>query len=351
MARIGPRFFIVNVFAERKFSGNQLAVVEMERTMTSRRMQEIAAEFNFPETAFVRQPAKPNADWRVRIFTPKQEIPFAGHPTLGAAYVIRRHLQNSTGKKSGVPKKNPHVADRKKNPGNDARGWSDPDYFHLELQAGRIPVWFEEKSDLIWMRQNKPTFGPVHPPESIAEILCTSERNLRTGFLTKEAKLQEVSTGIPFLMAPMKNLESVRNAYLDMAAYNRYFQSRPTLPIYIFTAEALSRKNQFHARMFAPHFGIPEDPATGSATGCLGAYLARYGITKGKGSVFAPGADPFALGTDPILDLRIEQGFSVNRPSLLRLQVKAPAENSEPDDLGDILVGGRVVDIASGVLA
>ncbi len=167
-------FFIVDVFAEKQFTGNQLAVVLNANALTDEEMQQIAREMNFSETAFVRSDSPSMGGYPVRIFTPQQEIPFAGHPTLGTAFVINNEYENGSAKQ-----------------------------ISLDLQAGSIPVEFQRNFDTIeclWMKPKKPSFGTTLEIEQLAEAL-----NLQANDFDPEFPIQEVSTGLPFLIIPVKS--------------------------------------------------------------------------------------------------------------------------------------------------
>jgi trans-2,3-dihydro-3-hydroxyanthranilate isomerase len=306
------RFHIVDVFGESKYSGNQLAVVLPGGPLAQADMQAIAREFNFPETTFLgsltakggaKGGAKRGANqgakrggYHVRIFTPRKEVPFAGHPTLGTAFVIRNH-----------------VASRK------------PPVIALDLGVGRIPVRFVPgEPGLAWMRQPAPVFGPIHARAAAAALVGLSSRDLDSRF-----PAQEVSTGMEFLLLPVKSLEAMRRASADRAACQAHFAKRPggELPLFLFCPETYDPAHALNARMFADAFGIPEDPATGSANGCLAAYLGRYRYF-GSGEV----------------GVVVEQGYEIGRPSLLRISATEGKQGPE------IEVGGRVIEVAEGRL-
>jgi trans-2,3-dihydro-3-hydroxyanthranilate isomerase len=292
MSARGSIFHIVDVFGKGKYSGNQLAVVRLKHPVADSEMQKIAAEFNFAETTFVLEEKGNRSVFAVRIFTPRKEIPFAGHPTLGTAHVIRNKILAG-----------------------------NPERVTLSLAMGRIPVDFQEGAGLAWMKQNRPVFGKTHSAGAVSRII-----GLRSEDMDQDFPVQEVSTGLPFLLVPVLSLKAVRRAGLDSAAYRGYFKGKPELPLFIFTRETVDKANDIHARMFAPAFGIPEDPATGSAAGCLGGYILKTGYLKG-GSI----------------DISVEQGYEMGRKSLLR--IKAGSARGP-----DIRVGGKVFEVAEGVL-
>lgn len=289
----GSRFHLLDVFGEEKYAGNRLAVVLPPTPLAPAEMQRIAAEFDFPETTFVAAAPRRDGAFGVRIFTPRREVPFAGHPTLGTAHVIRERL---------------------------ARG--RPDSVVLSLEIGRIRVDRDPEGPL-WMQQKPPAFGTIHDPARIARVL-----GLGAAGIDRDFPVQEVSTGLPCLLVPLRSLEAVRAARVVDRAFRAYFRPGAELPLYLFCREALEPGHHLHSRMFAPHLGIPEDPATGSAAGCLAGYILAHRYLEGDR-----------------LDLAVEQGYEMGRKSLLRLRARAARGGM------DIRVGGRVVAVGEGRLA
>lgn len=286
------QFYIVDVFAETPLSGNQLAVIR--GTPDDATMQAIAQEMNFSETTFITSDEPRAGGYDVRIFTPNQELPFAGHPTLGTAFVIMNELMGASA-----------------------------DSVVLNEQVGQIPVHRQEDG-VLWMRQNPPQFGRTYDANEVAAVL-----NLQLDDLDTRYPVQEVSTGVPFVICPLKTLAAVKRAAIDLTHFQQMLASGNdglgAHAIYIFAPEAELPENDFHARCFVGLLaGPPEDPATGSATGCFTAYLVHHGI----------------CGT-PHVRKRVEQGFEIDRPSLLFIDT-----GSEPGS--HVLVGGRVQMIARG---
>ncbi|MEG5173955.1 PhzF family phenazine biosynthesis protein [Microcoleus sp. B3-D7] len=289
-------FYIVDVFAESKYAGNQLAVFcgAGVAELSEAQMLLIAREINYSETTFIRSPDPRDGGYDVRIFTPKKELPFAGHPTLGTAFVLQQEI---------IREKVDRVI--------------------LNLAVGQIPVTFNyhnESADLLWMRQNPPSFGQVLSAETLANVL-----NLAPDEIDANFPIQEVSTGVPFIIVPIKTLASLKKAQVNLDKYFELVNTMEAKEILIFCPETYSDLNDLSVRVFAHSLGIPEDPATGSANGCLAGYLVEhdyYGEAK--------------------IDVRVEQGYEIDRPSLLLLQA---AKNE-----GEItvLVGGKVVMIAKG---
>lgn len=185
---MGLTFYIVDVFAEEKYAGNQLAVVRGGADLPDETLQKIALEMNYSETTFVLSEGEIEGGYDVRIFTPGGEVPFAGHPTLGTAYVIQHEILD------------------------------DPvERVTLNLKAGNIPVTFGE---VLWMRQLQPTFGKTLDPASVASML-----HLERADLDDHYPIQEVSTGLPALIVPLKNLDALqrcrvhRDRYLEVVEY------------------------------------------------------------------------------------------------------------------------------------
>ena len=282
-------FYIVDVFAEEKYAGNQLAVVRGGAGLSDETLRKIALEMNYSETTFLLAEEERDGGYDVRIFTPGGEIPFAGHPTLGTAFVIRQEIL------------------------------AEPvERVTLNLKAGKIPVTFGE---VLWMRQLPPTFGATLDPASVSLALNLEEADLDGDFPT-----QEVSTGLPAIVVPLKSLDVLRRCKVDWERYVELVGQGKNL--YVFCPEAHENgPGDLAARMFADDLGIPEDPATGSAAGCLAGYLVEHRY----------------LGTDSI-DVRIEQGYEIGRPSLLYL--RAEREGAETS----VFVGGKVQMVARGEL-
>jgi trans-2,3-dihydro-3-hydroxyanthranilate isomerase len=259
-------------------------------------MQRIARETNFSETTFLTADAPRDGGWDVRIFTPLAEVPFAGHPTLGTAHVIRQALQAQPA---------PRVV--------------------LNLQVGPIAVTADRSEpgdEVLWMRQRRPTFGETLPLDVAARLL-----RLPPAAFDPRFPVQAVSTGLPFWIAPLRDIEQVRRARADVEAFESLFARHETKMMLFFAPGAVDAGNDLHARMFAHLYGVAEDPATGSANGCLAGWLAHHRYFGGAS-----------------VDARVEQGYEMGRPSLLRLRARS-------DDAGiTIDVGGRAITVARGEL-
>jgi trans-2,3-dihydro-3-hydroxyanthranilate isomerase len=287
-------FSIVDVFAEEPYAGNQLAVVWPAAGLSAGTMQRIAAEFHFSETAFILSDTPRNGGYDVRIFTPGAEVPFAGHPTLGTAHVLRSEvMRESTAK------------------------------IILHLPVGPIPVEADAVMDGVhWMKQNQPEFGSVFPSETPARVL-----NLAPDDVDGRFPVEEVSTGLPHVIVPLKTLDALKRCKVDRELYFDWIRDAWAKPVLVFCPQAHKPGNHVSVRMFADCFGIPEDPATGSGNGCLAAYLVRHRY----------------LG-NPRIDIRSEQGYEIGRPSLLYLR------SGETDGRIEVFVGGRSVTMARGKL-
>ena len=277
------RYFITEVFAEGAYSGNQLATVIDCEGLSTAEMQKIARAFNFAETTFFMG-GDELSGFDVRIFTPESELPFAGHPTLGTAFLLRHHI---------IGFDTPHLT--------------------LNLGVGPIGVRFEPEGD-IWMKQNAPTFGAeLDPVDSAGKI------GLEASDLLEDFPCQLVSTGLEFLIVPVSDLEALRGASV--------VPSKSQTGVLAFCGEGYRESHQYASRMFAPGLGVAEDAATGSATGCLAAYLAQHRFN----------------GTS-IVHGTVGQGFEINRPSALQLFA-----DKDADEGFIVEVGGKVNLVAEGL--
>ena len=290
------RFHIVDVFAERPYSGNQLAVVVGAENLSDETMQQIAAETNYSETTFVTPEPEEDGGYRVRIFTPAREIAFAGHPILGTAWVLRHHV---TPEASGPVR--------------------------LNLAVGQVPVKFEffaEGDEVAWFLAPPVALGAGCARKSIAAALGISPEDIAT-----ESPVQQISAGISAMIVPLRSLDALRRSKLDLDAYaSLAAQGFPPL-VYLFCRQTHHPQNDLCARFFFEAHGVREDPATGNGAAFLGAYLLEHGL----------------LGRAD-LSLRIEQGYEVRRPSLVMLRARMASGSRE------VSVGGRVVPTMRGEL-
>jgi trans-2,3-dihydro-3-hydroxyanthranilate isomerase len=283
-------FYIVDVFAEKKYAGNQLAVFREAGELSSEEMQQLARETNFSETTFILKDKQRDDGYDVRIFTPREEVPFAGHPTLGTAHIIRNEIQKDK-----------------------------TEVIFLNLQVGKIPVTFSQDG-YCWMKQIEPQFGKQHPAETIGVILGLPVTDIDDRF-----PIQEVSTGLPFFIVPLKTLAALKNAKVNRDKYFAFIKDSWAKGILVFCPQAHEKQNDISVRVFVDCFGIPEDPATGSGNGCLAGYLVKHRY----------------FGKDRI-DIRSEQGYEIGRPSLLLLKADQEGERI------NINVGGKAVIVAKG---
>lgn len=282
------RFYIVDVFAEEKYQGNQLAVLVPDKELSTTEMQQIVREFNFSETTFITSGKQNNGGYDVRIFTPDTEIPFAGHPTLGTAFVIREFLESGQG-----------------------------DQIILNLGVGQIPVRFTGKE--IFMEQKEPSFGMViDQPEVIANILQIKAQDIRSDY-----PIQVVSTGLPAVIVPLKSLDAVRRCAIHHSNFQHFIDTMIKCNLLVFVPEAEKEENDLRVRVFMDDTGFFEDPATGSANGNLAGYLLEHNFFQASK-----------------INYRVEQGMQ--RPSLII--VDAEKSNGK----FRIHVGGKVFSVAKG---
>lgn len=285
---------LVDVFTDRPCAGNQLAVVTGAKGLTGRQMQAFAREMNFSETTFVMDEKPAGGLWPVRIYTPKYEVPFAGHPTLGTAHVIRQALLG--GRVERVT---------------------------LALAAGPVPVAFERdgKRELYWMRQPQPKFGVRLTRRQVAPVLGLAQTDLDS------QPIEEVSTGLPFVIVPVRTRRALERIRIDRDALLKLVDGLDAKAILAFAPGAKGAGSRLTVRVFVDYYGIPEDPATGSANGGLAAWLVQHRY----------------FDVDAI-DIRVEQGMSIGRPSTLHLRAMKTSRSLE------VRVGGGVVDVARGTL-
>jgi trans-2,3-dihydro-3-hydroxyanthranilate isomerase len=280
-------FYIVDVFAEKKYAGNQLAVISNAADIPAEIMQQIGRETNFSETTFILSDRMRDGGYDVRIFTTEEELPFAGHPTLGTAYVIMNCLAGGR-----------------------------PGSLKLNLKVGQIPVTLDDDG-ILWMKQINPVFGRTFRPEDVAGAIGLTPDDVDDRF-----PVQEVSTGLPFVIVPLRSNGSLRRARRTTEPFEQFGRR-----IFMFNAEPRETGHDLAARMFSTEESMHEDPATGSASGCLAGYLVKHRY----------------FGKD-IVDVSMEQGYEMGRSSLLRLRAKPVGDEIE------VRVGGRAVLVARGEL-
>ena len=290
-------YHLLDVFTRRQFGGNPLAVFPNADGVPERIMQSIANELNLSETTFIQRPRAEASDCTVRIFTPKRELPMAGHPTIGAAFAILRN---------GLvePKSSGRLVF------DEGVGAVAVDFSH---DGGR-------PSDL-WMRQPLPAFLDILDSAMVARLL-----SLDSSEIVADRPVQVVSCGLPVILVPLRSLDSVRRVAVRQELLESELRQIECRELFVFTLEAENPEATVHCRMFAPCLGIPEDPATGSAHGPLGSYLFRYGLSDGTRIVS-------------------EQGFEMGRPSTIQVRIC-----SSGCEITNVLVGGECVEVGSGVI-
>lgn len=248
---------LVDVFTDRPFGGNPLAVFRDGTSVDAGKMQAIAKELHLSETTFVLPPSSKDADHRIRIFTPDKELPFAGHPTLGTAFVLAQ--------------------------GNDGA-------MRLEEGVGIIRVMLRE--GFVQMEQPLPTFtGTTLTRKQVADELGLAVEEVRS-----DVPIQTGSSGLPYLLIPLANMKAIKRARRP---------SNLNANVYAFAMSG-ERGGQVHGRMFDEGLGIGEDPATGSAQGPLGAYLVVHGLVSDAATVRIRSEQGFEIGRPSILDIEVD---------------------------------------------
>lgn len=280
------KFYIVDCFAQEKYQGNQLAVFLPQGDLPAEEMQKIALEIGFSEVSFIMSGKQENGGYRVRIFTPDEEIPFAGHPTLGTAFVIWKILENG-----------------------------QSDQVVLNLDVGPIPVSVHE--GVLTMSQNAPEFGEIIDKTVLAEVLSVEPECIRDDY-----PVQWVSTGLAAHVVPMVNAEAVKRCRIDHPCFQKFLSEHDPCSLLVFSVED---KSNLKVRVFVHDTGFKEDPATGSANGDLAGYLLKHDMLGGKK-----------------LSYTVHQGAQARRPSLLYINAE------ETDGEYSIRVGGSVHLVAQG---
>lgn len=296
-------YLTADVFTSERFGGNQLAVFPNAKSLPAELMLPITREFNFSETTFVLPPDDPRHTCRVRIFSPAGEIPFAGHPTVGTAFVLATIGQiKLTGDETRIV---------------------------LEEGVGPVRVTIRAKDgkpDFAQLTVAKlPEFGPSPPSTAdLARILGLDAGEVLDGGVGPEA----VSCGLPFLFVPVRDRKSLARARPRLDDFARVMKGYVTSEVFVFCKDPELPMSNYRARMFAPMIGVPEDPATGSACAGFGGYLAKR--------------DGLADGT---LRWIVEQGFEMGRPSLLEVEADKRA-----GAISSVRVGGNSVLVTRGEL-
>ncbi len=284
---MGLRYDVVDVFTDRPFAGNPLAVVHDGVELTGRQMQAIAAEFGLSETVFPLPPSTPDADYRLRIFTPVRELPFAGHPSVGAAWVLARDRVIDFGE------------------------------VVQECGAGLLPVTVE--GDGAQVAGGPPELGPDLDGPALAGAVGLTAADLDPAVPSGVA-----AAGVPFAFLPVRP-DAVARAVPDVGAVGELTAGLVGAAVFAFDRAA----GRVHLRMFAPDAGVVEDPATGSAAVALAVFLRGRGVLAADGST----------------ELTVDQGAEIGRPSLLRVLAEASGGRIERT-----AVRGTVAAVARGEL-
>lgn len=285
-----------DVFTANRLQGNSLAVFNDARGLSDTEMQAIAREMNLPETTFVfpRDVAiERERGVRVRIFTVREEFPFAGHPTLGTAFALR--------------------------------GESGSKEVTLDLNVGKVPVRFEDESTkdasgsiaFGEMSQVDPVFGPRHDYDAVAQAT-----GLDPSDFDRSLPIETVSTGLSFTVTPLKSLAAMQRMQVNLLRATEYLEKHSGKFFYFVSRETVDPAAGLHARMF---FYNGEDPATGSAAGCTAAWMVKHGVAKSNERIL------------------IEQGVEMQRPS--RIFVRAAREG---DRIVNVRVGGNAIEVMRG---
>ena len=304
--RRSMKFYQADVFTGDPFCGNPIAVFPDAHGLADHQLQQIAREMNLSETVFVLPPTDQAAVVRLRIFTPTQELPFAGHPVIGTFYVLAQlGLIAAT---DGVTR------------------------VMQECNIGLFPVELHAQDGQITsvlMTQPKPEFlGPVDEMEDVYKIACALGL---PKYVIADMKwpIEVVSTGLPVIVVPARTLTAVRSIQPDASAIMDLCGRFGANGMMVFTTVTVEPSAAVHARMFAPSIGILEDPATGSASGALGAYLVQNGV----------------VDVAPTTDIIVEQGYEIERPSQIFVRVE-----SDDDIIQTVKVGGQCVMVVEGTL-
>lgn len=297
------RFLTADVFTDRPFGGNQLAVFPDALEIPESRLLDVAREFNYSETTFVYPPAQPHNTRRVRIFTPGGEVPFAGHPTVGTAHVLA-----SIG---------------------DIKLAGDVTKIVLEEKVGPVPVAIRAANGAPAFAQltvaKLPQAGPTPPTnEKLADALGLEEDEILSGDWAPRG----YTCGLPFLFVPVRDRGAVRRAHIRMESWEKFLKESWAPEVFVFASGGERPGTDYHARMFAPGLSVPEDPATGSACAALAGYLSTR---DPRGS---------AEGTTRWV---IEQGFEMGRPSIIELELER-----KRGSVTAVRVGGASVVVSEG---
>lgn len=297
------RYLHLDVFTDSVLEGNQLAVFTDARGLDATLMQKIALEMAFSETTFVLPPENSSADFRVRIFTPRQELPMAGHPTIGTTFALSKDNLIDIGR--------PTIC--------------------LGLGIGPTSIaleWNAKRLHFAWMTQPLPEFGPeLTNVSEMAAALGIKESDIRNTSLP----IQVVSCGLPFLFVPLVSRRTVNATELDRNALRQFCSTAriDELPVFVFSLETPPAAETVFSRMFAPGLGVAEDPATGGASGPLGSYLVAHR----------------ALSSKQATHMISLQGAKMGRPSRIHIAIEA-----RDGRISRVRVGGQAVLVGEGTI-
>lgn len=299
------KYTLVDVFTTEAFGGNPLAVFHDGSGLDSKTMQKIANELNLSETAFICPPKKTKNQISLRIFTPQVELPIAGHPTIGTAFVLAylKMLPSQDGLNEWI----------------------------IEEGLGDIAVTVrkeKEKISKVEMIQPLPVFGEILTRQAlVADLLSLPKSELDMRF-----PIQTISSGLPFLFVPLRSLAAMREINFRTDVWERHFSSNPDRQhIFAFTTETEHDDSTVHCRMFAPAMGISEDPATGAACGPLGAFLVEHGVINSN--------------DEETYSIRSEQGIEMGRPSFIDITVTKKKQQFQ-----EVKIGGSAIVVGQGEL-
>ena len=295
------RLFQYDVFTDRPFEGNQLAVFPEARGLTTAQMQTLTREMNFSESTFIMPAEMPGTDIRMRIFTPGSELPMAGHPVIGSTFALAHEGVIAAGRESFV--------------------------FGLNIGPTKVELaWDATGLSFAWMDQRLPEFRvPASPREDVIRAVGIDPAKVDATKLP----IEEISCGNPFMFVPVSTRAAVDAAEPDAAAMKKLKSGFPGnhVGVFVFSTEPVDRGVHAYSRMFAPGQGVGEDPATGSATGPLGCYLVKHKLAPESG------------------DMISLQGVAMGRPSRLHIRI---GRNGVA--ITRVQVGGKAVRVAEGTL-
>jgi trans-2,3-dihydro-3-hydroxyanthranilate isomerase len=297
------RFLQYDVFTNRPFEGNQLAVFSDARGIDARTMQTLTREMNFSESTFILPAERPDTDTRMRIFTPGSELPMAGHPTIGSTFALAHERVIAPGRARFV--------------------------FGLGIGPTSVELeWKASELAFAWMDQRPPDIRPAaSSPEDLAQAAGID----LAAHTATDLPVEEISCGVPFIFLPIATRAAVDRADPDSAAFKKLRSAfgGPHTAVFVFTTDGGNEDVTVYSRMFAPGLGVVEDPATGGASGPLGCYLVKHGLVP--------------RGHDRIISL---QGVAMGRPSRIHIVIKS----NERGEITRVQVGGQAVLVGEGVM-